>query len=251
MEAAGVGVAHHVQPAHGLLLGVARRRHQAIHQLLVRVGRRVLLERGDFLGRGRNAGEIERHAASQRAAVGFRRRLQPFARQAFADKRVDGVPVGRNRGTLHRLIGPVAFVGRALRHPLPDGLLLRGGEFLVRERGRHDARVFGEDARNDGALVGIAGDDRRHAASVGLQRLVAKIEPHSGHARTLVRPVAAEAGLGHDRPDIAIEAHLRVPRCRPQGGSQQYPSDVHRGFNIHPAAGLERSPATGGSRCRL
>ena len=80
VESAGIGVAHHVQPAHRLLLRIARRGQQAIHQLLVRVGRRVLLEGRDFLGCRRNAGEIQRHAASQRAPVGLRRRLQPFPR---------------------------------------------------------------------------------------------------------------------------------------------------------------------------
>src|ERR1019366_2514273 len=77
-------------------------------------------------------------------------------------------------------------------------------------------------------------NDRRHADPIGFQRLVAQIQPHPGHARTLVRPVAGEASPGHDRPYVAVEAHLRAPPRRPQGGTQQYPSYVRRGFNIHP-----------------
>src|ERR1035437_2004241 len=107
-------------------------------------------------------------------------------------------------------------------------------EFLMRQRGRHDARVLGENAGHDGALLRIAGNDRRHADPIGFQRLVAQIQPHPGHARTLVAPVAGEASSGHDRPYVAVEAHLRAPPRRPQGGTQQYPSYVPRGFNIHP-----------------
>jgi hypothetical protein len=46
--------------------------------------------------------------------------------------------------------------------------------------------------------------------------------------------VAAEASFGHDRPDIAIESNLCIPRRRTQCGSGHNPSEGHRGFNIHP-----------------
>ena len=51
VEAAGVGVAHDVEPVHGLLLGVARRGQQAVDQLLVGVRRRVFQEGVDLFGR--------------------------------------------------------------------------------------------------------------------------------------------------------------------------------------------------------
>ena len=115
-------------------------------------------------------------------------------------------------GPLHGLIGPVAFVLRALRHPLADRVLLRGRQVLVREGGRHDARVFCEDACDDRrSSSGSPGTIGATPLRFGFSGFVAEVEPHAGHARTLVRTVAAEAGLGHDRPDVAIEAHLRVP----------------------------------------
>ena len=72
IEAARIvfGVARDVEPAAAPRLAVPRRREQPIHDLREGVGRRVLLERVDLVGRRRQPGEIERRAADQRPPVG-------------------------------------------------------------------------------------------------------------------------------------------------------------------------------------
>ena len=217
VEPAGVGVADGVQPVHTLLFGILRRRHQAVHQLFIGAGGCVLEERGSIFGSGRQTRQVERHAADQRAAIGLGRGVQSFTRQALLEERVNRIQGGvRRRKALHRLVGPVAFVLRAFRHPLADSLLLRGGQVLMDVRWRHGARTAGEDALDDGALLRIAGNDGRLPVRQMFERFVADIEPHPRHAGTLVRPVAPEASLRHDRPDIAVEADLRRGRRRGQ-----------------------------------
>ena len=54
----------------------------------------------------------------------------------------------------------------------------------------------------------------------GLQRLVAKIEAKPGHARALIGSVAAEAGVRHDRPDVAIETDFTAEPRQGKGRTQ-------------------------------
>src|SRR5262249_27255434 len=79
-------------------------------------------------------------------------------------------------------------------------------QFLVRVLRRHHVRAGREHARDDLAPVRIAGNDRRAAGSGRLQRLFPNVETHIGFARIAVGAVAAEAGVRHDRPHVAIEA---------------------------------------------
>ena len=208
MKSAGIGVAHRVEPVHGLLFGVAGRRQQAVHDFLISDRRSIFDERIHFLRRGRQPRHIQRHSADERAPVGLRRRLEPFARQARAEKRVNRIGRSQfgNRRPLHWLIGPVSFVFRALGHPAADGIFLRRIQFLVGELRRHDPGVFGEDPLDDLAVIWIAGDDRDHVGLSGFERFVADVEPQSRHARVLVRAVAAETGVRHDRTNVAVEA---------------------------------------------
>ena len=123
---------------HGLLLGIARRGQQPVDHLFVGIRRLVVDEGRDLVGRRRQAGEIERDAADQRAPVGLGRGRQPFAAEAVVDEASIGLrsaPASRRAGTAgrcDRLIGPMAFVDRAFRDPAPDGVLLRRRQFLVR-----------------------------------------------------------------------------------------------------------------------
>ena len=59
------GIARHIQPVTAPALAVTRRRKQPVDHLLERVGRLVVHERVHFLGRGRQAGQIQRGAADQ------------------------------------------------------------------------------------------------------------------------------------------------------------------------------------------
>ena len=77
-EAVGVGVAGGVEPVEGHPFAEVRAGEQAVDEFLVGVGVFVGDEGFDFGGGGRQAGEVEREAADERAAVGFGRRARVF-----------------------------------------------------------------------------------------------------------------------------------------------------------------------------
>ena len=73
------------------MLAVARRREQAIDQLFIRIGRIIAYERLDFFRRRRQAGEVVRHAANERAAIGRRIRLQAGRGKPRVNEAVDRI----------------------------------------------------------------------------------------------------------------------------------------------------------------
>ncbi len=133
--------------------------------------------------------------------------------EARLDEVIDGVVDwgwdGGDRGNgraLNGLISPMTFVDGAFGNPAADGFFLRIGEGLLGVLGGHAAGgIGGEDALDDGAFVGVAGDDGGGAGRGGFQSFFAAIEAHAGHAGAFVGTMAAEAGIRHDGPDIAIE----------------------------------------------
>ncbi len=86
-----IAVAHEVEPVPAPSLAVRGRREQAIDKLLVGIRRLVRDERLDLLRRRRQAGQVERHAADERAFDGGLRRLQPGRFEFGEDERVDRV----------------------------------------------------------------------------------------------------------------------------------------------------------------
>ena len=72
--AVGLGEAHDIEPVAAPLFAVVRRSEEAIHDFLPGLGRLVAHEGIDFLGGGRETGEIESDAADQRGAIGGGRR---------------------------------------------------------------------------------------------------------------------------------------------------------------------------------
>ena len=101
----------------------------------------------------------------------------------------------------------MGFVDGTLRDPAAEEFLLGGREGLVRLLVRHHVIfVLGEETFDDFALIGLAWDDRDGAALAGLQCVVAEIQTQAAFARLRVEAVAMEAGVRHDRTDVAIEA---------------------------------------------
>src|SRR5262249_35724315 len=134
----GLRKAHDVEPVPAPTLPVTRRRQQPIDQPLIRCARAVLDKRRDFLGRGRQAGEVEGHSANQLACRGRFAGGQAFFLELDADELVDRVSapllqqVG-DGGTLHGAKRPVLAVPGnggwsrwfvAARRPRPDASLL-------------------------------------------------------------------------------------------------------------------------------
>jgi len=102
----------------------------------------------------------------------------------------------------------VPLVHSALSDPPSDGVLLLQRQLSVCELRRHDFLVGREDALDDFAFVRIAGHDRETVGVRRSERFLANVQTHACHARAFVGSVAAEAGIGHDRPYVAIEADL-------------------------------------------
>ena len=57
------------------------------------------------------------------------------------------------------------------------------------------------------ALLRLARDDRDDAV-VGLDRLIADVEPQAGFTMLRILAVTVEAVLREDRPDVAVEADV-------------------------------------------
>ena len=204
-----VGEAHDVEPADGHALAVLRRGQEAVDQPLVGAGRGVGLEGGDeFRGRGQ-AREVEAQAAGQRPAVGLGRGLQPVRLQVGADQPVDGSlarVAGRHRGPHQRLVGPVALVLGTLGDPALEQGLLDGRERLVGLGRRHQlVRIGAVEAMHQFTAGSVSGHDGLLAGLGRPERLVPEVEPQATLHLLHIGPVAREAVLGEDRPDVAVE----------------------------------------------
>ena len=223
MVAHGVGEARDIQPPHGHALAEVRRSQQPVDLLLIGVGRVVRDEGGELRRRRRQAGQVERDAAEEAFLRRLGRRRDLLLGELGADEGVDGVAAaGGQRGDRDRLqrhVGPVRLVGRPLRDPATEEFLLRLGQGLVGLLLRHQVLfVLGVEALDDLGFVGLARDDRERAALAGLEGFVAEVEAEATLARLRVEPVAVEAGVRHDRPDVAVE-HDGVGRL--VGGREQ------------------------------
>ena len=156
VEAVAVAVADHVEPQPRLVLAVARRSEQLVHQPLVGVGRRVGEEARPSSGVGGRPVRSNVSAADQRAAVGFGGGLQAGGVETAQDEPVDrvarpsgsvGPPADRRRTGLQRpQVQPlaaedphdrVARVGPGVADPLGRRLRFggRGGECASRPLG--------------------------------------------------------------------------------------------------------------------
>ena len=85
----------------------------------------------------------------------------------------------------------------------------------------------GEYALDNRAAIRLAGDDRSDSRFRRLEGFFAEVEPHVRHAGALVGSVAAEAGIGHNWPDIAIEANLGAGRHSGEQGEYQGEEESH------------------------
>ena len=143
LVSAGIGKASGVEPRDRHPLAVVGRTEQAIDSPFVCVRRGVVKERRNFAGRGRQAYQIERHAAQQGCLVGLPLRRQSGAFQVGQDEIVDRVaaPRGlrdrRQRGPLGRHKRPVLLPIGALVDPAADQRDLPWRKLLARIGRRH------------------------------------------------------------------------------------------------------------------
>ena len=138
---------------------------------------------------------------------------------------IDRVPDPRaigglwKRRALDRLKRPVSFVDRAFSHPPADDVFLCRCQLFMSRLGRHHAGAGREDARDDLALVRVAGNNRHVSRARRLDRFLANVETHVGLARVPVGTMAAEARIRHDGAQVAVEAHAVGLGGRQDGGA--------------------------------
>ena len=190
-------------------------------------------ERFGFLGRRREAGEVEGEAANQGARVGIRRGRDASFLHASEGEEVHVIARPsfvfelRERLGFHRLIGPMfatffdahtvgrlgrcgghergrvrARVGGAELHPLDEVGDLRRRERLFR---RHlELLVPMPDALDEQRVVGFAGHDGR-TGFAALGPAVARVEAQAALGLLRAGAVALVAMLGEQRPNAFLE----------------------------------------------
>ena len=132
--AVGVGVAGGVEPDEGHAFAEVRAGEQTVDELFVGVGCVVGDEGFDFGGGWRQAGEVEREAADERAAIGFGRGLRAFSASRRARTKwsisLRGQAVLSETSGTRRFHGrderPVLGVGRTLFDPALENRFCSG-----------------------------------------------------------------------------------------------------------------------------
>ena len=206
-----VGEAGDIQPPDRHAFAEVRRGEQAVDLFFESIGRVVGDEGRGLGGSGRQPGEVEGETPEQAFLVRLGRQGRLLPGELGGDERIDRILAAgwhrRHDRGFERLIGPMGFVDGALGDPAAEEFLLGRRQRLVRFLLRHD--VFGvvrEDAFDDLALFRLARDDGDLAALAGLERFFAEIQAQAAFARLRVEAVAMEAGVRHDRTDVAVEA---------------------------------------------
>ena len=196
------------------MLAVVRRGEQAIHESLVGVVGLVPKEGVGFRRRGRQAGKIEREPADQSLPRCLGRRGKLFCLQRGEDEPVHFVvrPVGLLNGRRlladGRFKGPMSLILRALLDPLAERSDLFRLELLARIRRRHVLfRVGGVDAPPEVAGLEVAGLDGHRSVFVRRGHTLWEVEPQVGLALRGVKPMAIQAVVSEDRPDVAVESN--------------------------------------------
>ena len=210
-----VGIARQVEPLPRRMLAGTGMGEEPVHQPFHGSGRPVGHEGIDFLGRQRQAGQVERQAPRQHRPVGRGPRSEPLRLEPGEDETVD--VVGRPSGVAHHRHGrtdgghvrPVRFVVGTGGDPAPQQVHLAVGEpFPGARRGHDEIGVGGGDPGEQGACRRIAGNDRRMTAEIGLGT-GCHVEPQAAVAPSLPRggigAVATQAAVRQERLDLAAE----------------------------------------------
>ena len=210
LEAVAVGVAGGVEPWEGHAFAVVWRGDDLVGEEIGGVGSGVAGEGVDGGGFGWEAGEVGVEAADEGGAVGFRGWGEIGGVEGGEDEAVDGIagPCGVADGWEGRADGrdegPVWFVGGTGGDPVAEEGALGVGERAVGVGRRHDfVRVRGDEAFDEFAFVGVAGDE-----GVFGEGGVADVEAEVGFAFIGVLAVAVEAVFAEDGADVAVEGDL-------------------------------------------
>ena len=205
------------------------RRQVPVDEVGVGVGRRVADEPGHLGRRRRQPPQVERQPADERPTVDRRRRIEPLGLQPGEDEPVLRAPRPRLVGDGGRLGRPDRLPRPVLAPPLVEVERLRRVGRAGRRRRRLGPRRAHLDPRDqaldlrrsegagrrhqhrpslhplhEGAPVRVARHHRGAAVAPREQPLPA-VEPQPPERRLERRPVALEALLREQRPDLGLE----------------------------------------------
>ena len=224
-----IGVAGQVEPDPRPALAVAGVGEEPIDGPLVGVGRRISGHRLHLAGGRGKAPEVEADPAQEDLAVGLGRRPQPLAVEAVEDPEIDPAPrprpvVNRRQRPVRRGDErPVLGVRGTFGDPALQQVDLRGTEPVAALPLRHPQRfVFLRDPRDQLAGLGLPRHDRHRAVGELGQGRLAAVEPQPLGAMRFVLPVAGEAVLRQNGPDLAVVIHRGDGRPR-DGGAGNAP----------------------------
>ncbi len=240
-----IGIPRQVQPLPRPVLAVCRGRQQLVDQPLVCLRLLVIHKCLNHIRRRRQAGQVKRHAAREREAIGLRLGRQTFAIQAIEHERIHRMHAVARWRRLHRFfVCPMARIAATLRDPPLQQRDLLGGQPLARTRRRHQIiPVVRGHARDQVAQVGQARNDRPLSPAQIDPRSFFRIEPQSAAPRwpalalLLIRPVAHETVVRQDRPDVVGKGNRRLftgRRHHPRQAESHNPSS-------RPPASLRRA----------
>lgn len=212
-----------------------RRVEEAVDEFFVGF-RSVVGEEGvDFIDGGRETGQIEGEAADECDLVGFGRGIEAFLFEARQNEFVDFVAspffflhFGR-AGLFDFLVSPGPLPFGAFFDPLLQCVDLDGSQFLAAFGGRH-VIVFigGDDALDDGAFVGVAGDDGVFSGFENFKSILFNVEAQASLAMIFVWPMALVTILGEDWADIAIVLDGGGARTEKASRTQQHQTEKEK-----------------------
>ena len=226
-----VCIPREIEPRTRPALAIRRRRQQAIDDLFKSIRRDIGEEGIHLRERRRQPGEVERHAPQQHRAIGLRAGFQPIRLQPREHPAVD--PVARPRRVLHlrQRAGDGFFVGPMFglhhrgvvgnRRPAVDPCLqhrdLRRREPLAFRRHLFVV-IVAQHTLDRVAVRAFSREEWRRAGVAPGEDVRLAIEPQP--ALLLLLPVALEAALLKDRPDVPGEIH-RILRAHDVGGYEE------------------------------
>ena len=223
VDAVRVGIAGIVEPVTAAVLAPLKARKHRVDEPVVGIGVRVGDE-GIYDRRlRRQAGEIEREPASQRAAIGLWRGREAFRFKPCEDEPIDRVldPALvfyrrwlRSRGRNER---PMRFILCPLGDPPLEQFLVLGRQWLLDARRRHHLfGIVGKNPVEHDARIDIPRDDRPR-----LHGVIPLVEAQISLAAGAVCPVAGEAVLHQDRADVLVKGEA-IGRHGTDGNRQRY-----------------------------
>ena len=226
--AAGVGIAHQVQPVPSPALAVARVGQQPLDSPGVGLGRSILEEAVHVLGSRRQPDQSEVEPPQQRPAGSAGRRSQSFLLQSGQDEGVDGVghpilpfdlgnsrllQLGPGPDGLVLLLFPGFFSDRHPIDPAGNEIDFLRGQGIAAQR--HGRLPLPPQAKHQRAGRAVSGKDGRSVESAALQQRIDRF--HDQAAAVRLGTVATAAVALQNGPDFLLEAGSAIGRV---GGAQ-------------------------------